>query len=61
MDDRPRFVLEVEALPDERPWPIRLRLVLKDLLRREGFRCRSIRRADGPAATQPGEKGEPDA
>jgi hypothetical protein len=34
-----QFTLTLEALPDSRPVAVRLRLVLKDLLRREKFRC----------------------
>lgn len=45
---RPRFTLTLEALPadpagpDIRHTPRRLALVLKDMLRRHGFRCLDI-------------------
>jgi hypothetical protein len=36
-------------LPSDRPLEIRLRLVLKDLLRRQQFRCTSVRQKPSPA------------
>jgi len=37
--ERERFILELEALPDEVPVANRLRFVLKRLLRQFGFKC----------------------
>jgi hypothetical protein len=37
-----RIVLELEPLPSDRPLSIRLRLLLKDLLRRQQLRCVAI-------------------
>jgi hypothetical protein len=32
-------ILELEALPSDRPLAVRLRLLLKDLLRRQQLKC----------------------
>ncbi len=37
-----RFLIELEALPDDIPVPVRLRRLLKVALRGFRFRCRSI-------------------
>lgn len=50
---RARIVLELIELPSDRPLPIRLRLVLKDLLRRQQLKCIGIRQEPGEAAAVP--------
>jgi hypothetical protein len=57
-NDRKRIVLELVELPSDRPLAIRLRLVLKDLLRRQQLRCVSIHEA--PAAADPAPATEED-
>jgi hypothetical protein len=54
--DGERIILELVPLADSRPVEVRLRLVLKQLLRAQGFRCMKIDRQppDRPAAA--GEK-----
>lgn len=40
---KPRFLLTLEALPDDRPALVRLRLALKRLLRTWKLRCVEVR------------------
>jgi hypothetical protein len=51
--ERERVVLTLEALPSDRPLAVRLRLLLKDLLRREQLKCVRL--------DWPGPKPAPDA
>jgi hypothetical protein len=48
--ERERIVLELVPLASDRPVAVRLRLVLKDLLRQEQFRCVGIRWETMPPA-----------
>jgi hypothetical protein len=53
---REHIVLELVPLADARPVAVRLRMVLKDLLRQQRFKCV---RLDWPGAvTGPGAEGE---
>jgi hypothetical protein len=56
---RERVVLTLEALPSDRPFAVRLRLILKDLLRREQMRCVRIDRPMGGATPDAGEERQP--
>jgi hypothetical protein len=48
-----RITLELEALPSDRSVEVRLRLVLKDLLRRQQFKCVRLSGAEPAAAAAP--------
>jgi hypothetical protein len=57
---RERVVLTLEAMPSDRPFATRLKLVLKDLLRRQQLKCIDVSwpKADRPPDAE--EKEEPD-
>jgi hypothetical protein len=56
---RERVLLTLESLPSDRPIAVRLRLVLKELLRRQQFKCVEVTELKGGTEipADPGEEG----
>jgi len=52
---RPRYILTIEAIGEPEAADRALRVVLKSLLRRHGFRCVELRPAESSIAERPAE------